>query len=88
MCVKHSSQTTTFNLCETCCTVVTNMFTHSAVGSSMAITCPGARERQSGFYPGGCSPLPRANTRSTGAGAVSTRFTGADIHRGPMMTKL
>ena len=87
-CVKHSSQTTISNLRVTCCTVVNDMFTHSAAGSSLAITSPGERERQSGFYPDGCSPLPRASTRTTGAGAVSTRFTGADIHIGPMMTKL
>ena len=77
-----------FYLCETCCTVVNGMFTHSAVGSSMAITCPGEGERQPGFYPGGCFPLPRVSTGFTGAGAVSTGFTGADILRGPMMTKL
>ena len=61
---------------------------HSAAGSNMAITCPGEWERQSGFYPGGCSPLPRASTGFTGAGAVSTGFTGADIHSGPMKTML
>ena len=77
-----------FYLCETCCTVVNSMFTHSAVGSSMAITCPGEGERQPGFYPGGCFLLPRVSTGFTGAGAVSTGFTGADILRGPMMTKL
>ena len=87
-CVKHSSHSITFNLCVTCCTVVASMFTHCSVGSCMAFTRPGELVRWSGFYPGCCSPIHRASTGLTGAGAVSTGFTGADIHSGPMKTML